>query len=433
MSTYDLIIRGATVIFDDREERLDVAIKDGVFSELSPNIQASAEQVIDADGLHLMPGVIDSQVHFREPGLTHKEDLESGSLAAAHGGVTTFLEMPNTNPSTTTVEAIRDKVERARGRTWTDHGFFIGATKDNLNELIAAEVLVGCAGIKIFLGSSTGSLLLYDPTALRNIFTQTKATISIHSEDEEILQANIGIRDSATTPHAHPLWRSVESALSSTKKVMNLACECKRKIHILHLSTVDEALWLKDYKEYCTLEVTPQHLTLSAPTCYDQLGTYAQMNPPIRDEHHRAGLLKALQDRIIDVVGSDHAPHTKEEKDKGYPQSPSGMPGVQTILGVMLSHVDRGHFTRSDIVRLLCTKPSEIFKLPSKGKIAVGADADFNLLDFTKKVTISNQDQRSRVGWTPFHGLSYTGALQGTYLRGAPILSSPQGAPIDRS
>lgn len=429
---YDLIIRQAHCIFEDREEVLDLAIKNERFEKIAPSINASATQEINAEKLHLMPGVIDSQVHFREPGLTHKEDLASGSAAAVWGGVTTFLEMPNTNPSTTTVEAINDKLSRAKGRSFADHGFFIGGTEDNLEELVKAEALIGCAGIKIFLGSSTGSLLLNDETALKAIFKNTSATISIHSEDEEILTARTPIRDQATSAHAHPEWRNVESALSSTKKIMALAEETKRKIHILHLSTVDEALWLSERKQFCTMEVTPQHLTLEAPSCYDRLGPYAQMNPPIRDAKHRLGLLKALQDGHIDVIASDHAPHTREEKDLGYPRSPSGMPGVQTLLSVMLTHVDQGNCTRSDLVRWLCHAPARIFRLADKGHISEGLHADFNLIDFTQRSTISNHEMKSKVGWTPFDGLSHQGKLIATYLRGQDARLKARGVPIRR-
>lgn len=426
----DLLIKNATCVHSTHLEKSDVAIKDGLIVAMGKNLELEATELLDATGYHLLPGVIDSQVHFREPGLTHKEDLESGSWAAAHGGVTTFLEMPNTHPSTTTLEAVEDKIKRAQGRCWSDFGFFIGATEDNLEELIKAQGLDGVAGIKIFLGSSTGSLLLTDEVALQRIFEHTHCMISIHSENERILTERIPLRDEATTAHAHPVWRNVDSALSSTKRIVELARPFKRKLHILHISTKDEMEFLAQNRDLCTVEVLPQHLTLFAPDCYDRLGTYAQMNPPIREDEHRQGLWKAVKDGVVDVIGSDHAPHTKEEKDKGYPHSPSGMPGVQTMLGLMLYHVEQGRLELTDVVRLLCTKPAQLFSLKGKGEIKVGNDADLNLIDFNDSTTIRHADMKSRVGWTPFDGLKYKGRLLTTWLRGRPILERAQGMAI---
>jgi dihydroorotase len=430
MKQVDLLIKNALCVHSTHQEKTDIAIAGGVIVAMGANLEVSATEIFEAEGYHLIPGVIDSQVHFREPGLTHKEDLESGSLAAAHGGVTTFLEMPNTNPSTTTLEAIEDKIKRARGRCWSDFGFFIGATEDNLEELLKTQGREGVAGIKIFLGSSTGSLLLTDEVALQKIFEKTTAIISVHSENERILVDRTPLRDQASSAHAHPVWRNVDSALSSTMRIVELARPFKRKLHLLHISTKNEMEFLALNKDLCTVEVLPQHLTLSSPTCYDQLGTYAQMNPPIRDEEHRLGLWQGVKAGVVDVIGSDHAPHTKEEKNRGYPHSPSGMPGVQTMLGVMLSHVERGQLELSDIVRLLCTNPARLFSLKGKGELKVGNDADINILDFNSTTVIKHDEMKSRVGWTPFDGLTYKGRLVTTLLRGRPILEQARGCPI---
>jgi dihydroorotase len=430
MNKADLLIKNAICVHSTHQEKADVAISNGVIVAIGTSLDISANETFEADGYHLIPGVIDSQVHFREPGLTHKEDLESGSLAAAHGGVTTFLEMPNTNPSTTTLEAIEDKITRAQGRCWSDFGFFIGATENNLEELIKAQARDGIAGIKIFLGSSTGSLLLTDEAALQKIFKNTQCMISIHSENERILTERLAIRDQASTAHSHPLWRNIDSALTSTKRIVELARPFNRKLHLLHISTKEEINFLAQNKDLCTVEVLPQHLTLFAPDCYDRLGTYAQMNPPIREDEHRQGLWQGIKEGVVDVIGSDHAPHTIEEKEKGYPHSPSGMPGVQTMLGVMLHHVENGRLELNDLVRLLCTTPAQLFSLKGKGEIKVGNDADLNLIDLNSTTTIKHADMKSRVGWTPFDGLQYKGRLVTTLLRGRPILEGPRGRAI---
>ncbi len=428
---YDLLIQNILCVDENGSELTDIAVHQGLIQERRLGITTPAEQVIDGTGLTLMPGIIDSQVHFREPGLTHKEDLFSGSLSAASGGVTTFLEMPNTKPSTTTIEALNEKIEIARKNSHVDFGFFIGATIDNLEELKKAHGLPGCCGIKIFLGSSTGSLLLDDETALLKIFQETTLPISIHSEDENIMQERIGIRDVATTAHAHPDWRNVDSALTATKKIVRIARSANRKIHILHLSTGEEALWLQDHRDICTLEVTPQHLTLFAPDCYDRLGTLAQMNPPIREERHKKTLWEVLQKRGIDIVASDHAPHTMAEKELGYPKSPSGMPGVQTLLPVMLSHVADKKLSLQDFVRLTSSEPARLFKLKGKGQIKVGYDADMIILDFNQPSVVVSSEMKSKVGWTPFEGLRSPATLKGTYLRGQLVPASPGlGRPI---
>ena len=427
---YDLLLKNAEVFKDGKLQRLDVAVKDRLIAKVADKIDEEATKVLDLTGQTVLPGLIDSQVHFREPGLMHKEEIETGSMAAALGGVCTFFEMPNTNPPTTDEESIRYKVEKAKQVSYVNFAFFMGATQHNLEELKKAKDLEGCCGIKIFLGSSTGSLLLYEREALLDVFKNTDCMISCHSENEDMLRANVAIRDAATTAHAHPEWRSTETALSSTTRLIGLAKEAGRKVHVLHITTKDEIDFLRENKEHCTVEVLPQHLTLNAPDCYDKLGTYAQMNPPIRTKDHQDGLWKGLLDGTVDVMGSDHAPHTREEKDQGYPKSPSGMPGVQTIVPLMLNHVNKGRLTLERLIQLMAERPSELWGL-NKGKIEVGKDADFTVVQMNEKFTVKNSDQASKVGWTPYDGMELQGKPTHTICGG--VVVAKDGALVARA
>lgn len=426
---HDCIIRNASCVRPEKTFNADIAIDKGKISKIIPDPESNSSESeqhrgkkeIDAKGLTLIPGVIDTQVHFREPGLTHKEDLESGSRAALLGGVTTFFEMPNTNPATTTVKSIQDKIERAHKTSWVDFAFFIGATGQNTEELIEATKLDHCCGVKIFLGSSTGDLLLYREEALSEIFQKLPkdVVIAVHSENEELLVKNKHIRDQATSVHAHPQWRSVEVALSSTKRIIQIARKNNRKLHILHISTAEEIDFLRENKDICTFEITPQHLTLAAPECYDQLGTYAQMNPPIREAYHRDKLWQAIDEGLADVIGSDHAPHTKEEKDCAYPQSPSGMPGVQTMLPLMLMHYKNKKIKLNQIVHYLCEAPTKLYPfLSDRGRIEEGLRADLVLLDLGQEVTLQNEQMASKCGWTPFSGMKHPGKIHTVITKG---------------
>ena len=421
-----LLISGGLVWSSSGPQRVDLIISGGLIQQRvhSPMREFDGE-VVSAHGLWVLPGVIDSQVHFREPGLEHKENLESGSLAALKGGVTTFLEMPNTSPATTSVAAIEDKLSRAEKSSYVNFGFFMGATKDNLDELIAAAKVPGCCGIKIFLGSSTGDLLLYDREVLHQIFSQTTLPISIHSEDESRLVKRKRIRDEATSVHDHELWRDHQVAIKSTQMVVDLARKCKRRIHILHISTGDEIHLIKQHKEWVSCEVTPQHLTLYSPDCYDRLDTFAQMNPPIRSLQHQKVLWQGIHDRVVDVIGSDHAPHTRKEKLAGYPSSPSGMPGVQTLLGVMLHHVDAGRLSLSRLIELICEQPARHFSL-NKGFLQPGYDADVIFIDPHKKASITHKSMAYKSPWTPFDGLEYSGALDTVIVGGKVMLRGGQ-------
>ncbi|MDX1402662.1 MAG: dihydroorotase, partial [Kiloniellales bacterium] len=309
-ANFDLIIHGGEVYTPSGLRTLDVGVKQGktvAFGRFNPG---QAEEALDISGLTLLPGVIDTQVHFREPGLEHKEDLESGSRAAVMGGVTAFFEMPNTNPSTLSAEDLSNKLSRAEGRSWCDHAFFIGAAEENVEDLPILERLPGCAGVKVFMGSSTGSLLVDSEDLLRAVLANGQRRVALHSEDEARLRDRFSLVRGGASPAKHALWRDVETALISTRRLLRLAREVGRKVHVLHITTAEELPLLAENKDIVTVEVTPQHLTLAAPDCYERLGTFAQMNPPIREERHREALWQAVADGLVDVVGSDHAPHT---------------------------------------------------------------------------------------------------------------------------
>lgn len=417
-SRYDLLIANGQAVTPGGIVRADIGVVGGRIGAIGAIDRASAGEVFDAKGLHVLPGVIDSQVHFREPGLEHKEDLATGTAGALLGGVTTVFEMPNTKPSTLTADDLADKLRRAKGRAWCDHAFFMGAADENAEKLGELEKLPGCCGVKVFMGSSTGSLLVSDDDTLLRVLKSGTRRVAIHAEDEPRLLARKEIAEKAGKPHAHHDWRDVESALLATRRILSIARRAGRRIHVLHISTADEMPLLAENKDLATVEVTPQHLTLAAPDCYDRLGTYAQMNPPVREARHREGLWRAVAQGIVDVLGSDHAPHTKEEKSKPYPQSPSGMPGVQTLLPIMLEHVHQGRLSLERLVDLTSAGAARIYGIAGKGRIAVGYDADLTLVDLNARRTITNKWIASKTGWTPFDGVEVTGWPIAAILRG---------------
>ncbi|WP_089174201.1 dihydroorotase [Bosea sp. AS-1] len=419
--TYDVVLKGGTVVNQDGRVARDVGIVGGKIMALGDLSQASAGEVIDCTGLHILPGVIDSQVHFREPGLDHKEDLESGSRSAALGGVTCVFEMPNTIPQTTTPEALADKVKRGKHRMHCDFAFWVGGTHENAVHVPELERLPGAAGIKVFMGSSTGDLLVEDDKGVAEILKRTRRRAAFHSEDETMLRERMGLRVEGD-PSSHPVWRSPEVALTCTKRLVRIARETGARVHILHISTGEEMVFLKDHKDVATVEVLPNHLTLVAPDCYERLGTYAQMNPPIRDDSHRQRIWWGVEQGIVDVLGSDHAPHTDEEKHHPYPASHSGMPGVQTLVPIMLDHVNAGRLTLERFVDLSSAGPQRIFGLEGKGRIAVGYDADFTIVDLKRRETITKEWSASKCGWTPYDGVTVTGWPVGTFVRGLKVM-----------
>ncbi len=419
--TFDVIVRGGTVVNQDGEGLRDIGVTGGRIAAIGDLARATGGAVIEAKGLHVLPGVIDTQVHFREPGLTQKEDLETGSRSAVLGGVTAVFEMPNTNPTTTNAEALADKVARGRHRMHCDFAFYVGGTRENTKDLPELERLPGCCGVKVFIGSSTGSLLVEDDDGLRNILRVIRRRAAFHSEDEYRLRERRDLRIE-NDPRSHPVWRDEVVALQCTQRLVSLARETGRRVHVLHITTAEEMDFLRDHKDVASVEVTPHHLTLTAPECYEQLGTLAQMNPPVRDAAHRAAIWRALDQGVVDVLGSDHAPHTREEKAKPYPQSPSGMTGVQTLVPLMLDHVNAGRLSLQRFVDLTSAGPQRLFGIAHKGRIAVGYDADLTIVDLKRRETITNAKVGSRAGWTPYDGLTVTGWPVGTVVRGQRVM-----------
>jgi dihydroorotase len=419
--TFDLILSGGTLVNHDGVGPRDVGVRHGRIAALGDLSRASAGEKVDCRGLHVLPGVIDTQVHFREPGNTHKEDLETGSRAAVQGGVTAVFEMPNTDPLTTDASALAEKLRRARGRMHCDFAFFVGGTHQNVAELPELERLPGAAGIKVFIGSSTGKLLVPDDAGIRAILQAIRRRASFHSEDEYRLEERKNLRVEGD-PRSHPVWRDEIAAMQSTQRLVALARETGKRIHVLHISTGEEMEFLAAHKDVATVEVTPHHLTLAAPDCYERLGTRAQMNPPVRDARHRDVIWTGLANGVVDILGSDHAPHTLAEKAKVYPASPSGMTGVQTLVPIMLDHVNAGRLTIERFVDLTSAGPLRVFGIAGKGRIAAGYDADFTVVDLKRKETITNKWIASKCGWTPYDGVSVTGWPVGTFIRGSKVM-----------
>lgn len=419
--TYDLILKGGTVVTPGGEARTDIGVRGEHIARIDDLSACDAAEVYDATGLHILPGVIDSQVHFREPGLEYKEDLESGARSAALGGVVAVFEMPNTDPSTTSPAMLADKLTRAKGRMDTDHAFYAGATHDNVGVLAEMEATQGCCGVKVFMGASTGDLLVHDDEGVEAVLRAIKRRAAFHSEDEYRLEER---RELAVAGDwtSHPVVRDVEVAVRSTQRLLGLARKTGKRIHVLHVTTAAELEMLRDAKDVASVECLPQHLTLAAPQAYQRLKGYAQMNPPIREQRHVDALWRALNAGIVDVMGSDHAPHTKEEKARPYPASPSGMPGVQTLVPIMLTHVNAGRLSLQRFVELTSAGPQRVFGLADKGRIAEGYHADFTVVDMQHKETITSDWSASKCGWTPFEGFEATAWPVATIIRGGFVM-----------
>ena len=420
-NTYDLIIRGGEVVNHAGRGIADIGVRNGKTVAIGDLGQASAGEVFDASGLTVLPGVIDSQVHFREPGLEWKEDLQTGADGAVLGGVTAVFEMPNTEPTTTDPDALADKLARAKGRMSCDHAFYVGGTHENAGFLGELERLPGCCGIKVFMGASTGTLLIKDDEGVEAVLRNIKRRAAFHSEDEYRLEDR---RPLARTGDwtSHPEVRDAESAIMSTRRLVGIAQRLGKRIHVLHVTTAEEIEFLALHKDVASVELTPQHLTLEGPQDYERLKGYAQMNPPIRDAYHRAGLWRGVALGVADVLGSDHAPHTAEEKARPYPASPSGMPGVQTLVPVMLTHVVEGRMTLERFVDLTSHGVNRVFGLADKGRMAVGYDGDFTIVDLKARRTIRHADTASRVGWTPFDGFEAKAWPVATIVRGKVVM-----------
>jgi dihydroorotase len=419
--TYDLILKGGTVVNQDGEGLRDLGIRAGKFTAIGDLSRASAAEVVDCRGLHLLPGVIDSHVHFREPGLTHKEDLESGSRGAALGGVTAVFEMPNTDPLTITAEAVADKVKRGHRRMHCDFAFYVGATHENTKHLGELEMLPGVCAVKVFMGSSTGSLLIEDDAGVRAVLKSIRRRAAFHAEDEYRLRERMNLRLECD-PSSHPVWRDATAALMATQRLVALAHETGKRVHVLHVTSMEEAAFLAGHKDVASAEATPAHLTLAAPDCYERLGTLAQLNPPIRDAAHREGLWRGIAQGVIDSIGSDHSPHTREEKAQPYPKTHSGMTGVQTLVPIMLDHVNAGRLSLLRLVDLTSAGPARLYGIAAKGRIAAGYDADLTVVDLKRRQTITDAQVASRAGWTPYAGVTVTGWPVGTIVRGHKVM-----------
>lgn len=419
--TFDLIVRGGEVVNHAGRGIADVGIRNGKFAAIGDLSQAHAGEVFDATGLTVLPGVIDSQVHFREPGLEWKEDLESGSRGAVLGGVVAVFEMPNTEPTTTSAEMMADKLSRAANRMHCDHAFYVGGTHENTPILGELERLPGCCGVKVFMGASTGTLLIKDDEGVENVLRNINRRAAFHSEDEYRLADRRSLaREGDWT--SHPEVRDAQAAMQSTERLVRIAKGLGKRIHVLHVTTAPEMAFLAQHKDVATVEVTPQHLTLHAPEAYERLKALAQMNPPIRDAHHQAGIWAGVVSGVADVFGSDHSPHTLEEKARSYPASPSGMPGVQTLVPILLTHVVDGKFSLERFVDMTSHGPQRVFGMADKGRMAVGYDADLTIVDMKARRTITNAQQANRSGWTAFDGFETKAWPMATIIRGRVVM-----------
>ena len=433
--TFDLIVKGGEVINHAGRGIADIGIRGGRIAAIGDLGQASAGETFNAAGLTVMPGVIDTQVHFREPGLEWKEDLQTGARGAVLGGVVAVFEMPNTQPTTTDPDALADKLARAKGRMDCDHAFYVGGTHENAKHLGELERLPGCCGVKVFMGASTGTLLVADDEGVAEVLRHINRRGTFHSEDEyRLVERRPLAREGDWT--SHPVVRDAETAIRSTKRLVNLARSIGKRIHVLHVTTAEEMAYLADHKDVASVEVLAQHLTLTAPEAYERLKGLAQMNPPIREAHHQAGLWRGIAQGVADVLGSDHAPHTLEEKARPYPASPSGMPGVQTLLPVMLTHVANGKLSLERLVDLTSAGPQRVFGIAGKGRLAEGWDGDLTIVDLKKKHTFRHAEMATRSGWTPFDGMEATGWPIATVIRGQIVMRDDevilegQGKPV---
>ena len=433
-----LLVRGGRVVRPAGDTIADVWIDGGRVRAVGPSLPAPAGCAqLDAAGMLVFPGLVDPQVHFREPGLEHKEDLATGALAALGGGVTAFCEMPNTKPATTTPELFQDKLQRARGRCRSDFAFFLGASPQNADRLGEWEQADGCAGVKVFMGSSTGDLLVRDDATIERVLRSGHRRVAVHSEDDYRLQERYAALPKGTPVTQHPHVRDVECALRSTRRLLDLAEKTGRKVHVLHLSTAEEVALLRERAlgDLATAEVTPNHLFLDAPGCYERHGTLAQMNPPVRDLRHRDALRQALVDGVIHCIGSDHAPHTLAEKHRPFPEAPSGIPGVQTILPLLLTAVRDGWLRLCDVARVACHAATQVLGIEGKGDLAPGYDGDVVVVDPREQGPLRLEWLHSRAGWSPYVGWDLAGWPQVVVLRGEIVYRdrAPVGAPQGRA
>lgn len=408
------LIKNATVVLPDETIRTSILIDGEKIAAIGPAAHAKADEVVDATGLHLLPGVIDDQVHFRDPGLTHKEDLATGSRACAKGGVTTFLEMPNTKPATITAARLEEKLELASTKSLVNYGFYIGATTENLAEL---QIAIRTPGIKIFIGSSTGNLLVDEQEALEKIFAGTTLPITAHCEDETTVRANAERLGGGHSIEDHSRIRDERAAVLATRRAIDLAVRHRHRFHVLHMSTGAETELMADHHGLITAEACPHHLFFNVDD-YSRLGSLVQMNPSLKTKEDNQRLWQALLDGRIQVIATDHAPHTLEEKQQPYPKSPSGLPAVENSLALMLDQVHRGRCTIEQVVHWMCEAPARVWDIVDKGAIREGYDADLVLVDLNRRAEVRDECQVCRCGWSPWHGVELTGWPVRTWVCG---------------
>ena len=430
---HDLMIRGGTLVLPWGEEQADLAVRAGRIAAMGDLRADTAEMVIEARGLHVLPGLIDPHVHLRDPGDPSVESIPTGTRAAVLGGIACVFDMPNTAPSITDRERLAWKQEYAEGNAWCDMGLYVGAARSNIGQLAELERERGVPAIKVFAGSSTGDLMIEDDPTLARVMRDGRRRVAYHSEDEYRLQARRGMFHTGQPYAAHMLWRDEECAFLGTRRLMALARETNRPAHILHVSTAEELDYLRDFRDIATVEVLVNHLTQVAPECYERLGGLAVMNPPIRDERHRAAAWAAVRDGRVDTVGSDHAPHALAAKRRPWPECPAGLTGVQTLVPVMLDHVSAGRLALGRLVDLLCAGPARVYGVIGKGRLAAGYDGDLTLVDLKRRRRIEDSWIASPCGWTPFAGMECQGWPVATVVRGHvamredEVLGTPQG------
>lgn len=432
---FDLLVRGGTCVLHRGLDRVDLGVTGGRITAIGDLGHHAAATVLDAHGLHVLPGVLDTQVHLREPGLEAKENLASGTQAAILGGVTGVLELPDTRPPTVTAAALEDKISRARARSWCDFACFLGASAEP-EDFARLERLPGCAGVALYMSGQQRPLLVDDDEALLRVLGRGHRRLSVHCEDEARAAARWSLIESGADPSAHPDWRDETTATRATQRLLNLARRAGRRVHLMHLSCAEELDPLTQHRDLATAAVTIHHLTLAAPRCYEELGARALTLPPIRDERHREALWRAVRDGLVDLVASDHAPHTRDEKAREYPAAPSGVPGVQTLLPLMLEHVHAGRLGLAQMVELLSSGPARVFNIARKGRLALGMDADLCLVDLAAERELTDAWIASRCGWTPYAGTRVHGWPVATVLRGqvvvrdGAVVGEQSGAPI---
>ncbi len=431
---HDLLIRGGTCVLPWGEECADVAVTGGRFAAIGALESDTAAEVIDAAGLHVLPGLIDSHVHLRDPGDPSVETLGTGTRAAVLGGIATVFDMPNTSPAIVDRERLDWKRGYAERESWCDVGLYVGGTKGNVDELAALEQEPGVCAVKVFAGSSTGTLMVEDDENIERVMRAGRRRIAFHSEDEYRLQARKPLFRSGMPHRSHMEWRDEECAFLGTRRLMALARRTGRPAHILHVSTAQELDYLKEFRDVATVEVLVNHLTQVAPDCYDRLGGFGVMNPPIRGEEHWAASWAAVRDGTVDTVGSDHAPHSRAAKALPWPDCPAGLTGVQTLVPIMLDHVSAGRLSLSRLVDLMAAGPARVYGLLGKGRLAAGYDGDVTLVDMGRRRTIEDSWIASPCGWTPFAGTTVRGWPVATILRGTPVMRDDEvlGAPAGR-